>query len=298
MPGPGVELIGEEEIAEVMQVLTSRALSRYGSADDPAFGAKVRTVEQEIAASRRRPLRPRSASAVVRAACGSRCSASASALATRSSCPGSPSSPRSRRSSTPGATPVLAEVDDTFNLDPADVEARITPRTKAILAVHMLGAPSRSRRAQDIADRHGIAAHRGLRAGVRRRAIRAQARRRSAIGGVYSFNDYKTITCGDGGMLVTDDEDAVRAVLRDPRPGPRSRTAPGVEVRRASVPRSELPDDRAVGRRALVQVRKLDLIRDTCGRTRRSCKSAIADLPGSASGRSPIPTATSPRISS
>jgi hypothetical protein len=50
MPGPGVELIGEEEIAEVMQVLTSRALSRYGSADDPNFAAKVRTVEREIAA--------------------------------------------------------------------------------------------------------------------------------------------------------------------------------------------------------------------------------------------------------
>ena len=50
MPGPGVELIGEEEIAEVMQVLTSRSLSRYGSADDPSFGAKVRHVEEEIAA--------------------------------------------------------------------------------------------------------------------------------------------------------------------------------------------------------------------------------------------------------
>ena len=50
MPGPGVELIGEEEIAEVMQVLKARALSRYGSEDDPNFGAKVRKVEQEIAA--------------------------------------------------------------------------------------------------------------------------------------------------------------------------------------------------------------------------------------------------------
>ncbi len=50
MPGPGIELIGEEEIAEVMQVLTNRSLSRYGREDDPGFGAKVRTVEQEIAA--------------------------------------------------------------------------------------------------------------------------------------------------------------------------------------------------------------------------------------------------------
>ncbi len=37
MPGPGVELIGEEEIAEVMEVLTSRALSRYGSEDRPGL---------------------------------------------------------------------------------------------------------------------------------------------------------------------------------------------------------------------------------------------------------------------
>ena len=49
MPGPGVELIGDEEIAEVMQVLKARALSRYGSESDPNFGAKVMKVEQEIA---------------------------------------------------------------------------------------------------------------------------------------------------------------------------------------------------------------------------------------------------------
>ena len=41
------------------------------------------------------------------------------------------------------AIPVLAEVDQTFNLDPADVEAKITPRTKAIIAVHMMGNPAR-----------------------------------------------------------------------------------------------------------------------------------------------------------
>ena len=50
MPGPGVELIGEEEIAEVLEVLNSRYLSRYGPSDDPAFGAKCRRVEQEVAA--------------------------------------------------------------------------------------------------------------------------------------------------------------------------------------------------------------------------------------------------------
>ena len=49
MPGPGVELIGEEEIAEVLEVLRSRYLSRYGPSDDPSFGAKVRRLEHELA---------------------------------------------------------------------------------------------------------------------------------------------------------------------------------------------------------------------------------------------------------
>ncbi|HTC85251.1 MAG TPA: DegT/DnrJ/EryC1/StrS family aminotransferase, partial [Candidatus Acidoferrum sp.] len=49
MPGPGVELIGAEETAEVMAVLQSGFLSRYGPSDNPAFGAKVHHVEEAIA---------------------------------------------------------------------------------------------------------------------------------------------------------------------------------------------------------------------------------------------------------
>ena len=49
MPGPGVELIGEEETAQVLEVLSSGFLSRYGPADDPRFGAKVHQVEQQVA---------------------------------------------------------------------------------------------------------------------------------------------------------------------------------------------------------------------------------------------------------
>ena len=50
MPGPGGGADRRGRDAEVMQVLTNRSLSRYGSDDDPRFGAKVRQVEQEIAA--------------------------------------------------------------------------------------------------------------------------------------------------------------------------------------------------------------------------------------------------------
>ena len=49
MPGPGIELIGAEETAEVMEVLQSGYLSRYGPSDDPKFGAKVHHVEEAIA---------------------------------------------------------------------------------------------------------------------------------------------------------------------------------------------------------------------------------------------------------
>lgn len=56
-----------------------------------------------------------------------------------------------------GATPVLAEVDRSLTLDPKDVEARITERTRAIMAVHMLGAPCDMDALMAIANRHDLA---------------------------------------------------------------------------------------------------------------------------------------------
>src|SRR5215218_184432 len=49
MPGPGIELVGAEERAQVLEVLDSGFLSRYGPSDNPAFGAKVHRAEEEIA---------------------------------------------------------------------------------------------------------------------------------------------------------------------------------------------------------------------------------------------------------
>ena len=155
MPGPGLDVLGEEEIAEVVGVLRSGFLSRYGPNDDPAFGARVRLFEDEVA----KLTGVRHALAV-----NSGSSAIWLALAALGIGPGD-------EVIVPGFTfvasisaivyvralPVLAEVDATFNLDPADVEARITPRTKAILAVHMLGNPARLDELRAVADWHGIA---------------------------------------------------------------------------------------------------------------------------------------------
>lgn len=116
-----------------------------------------------------------------------------------------------------GATPVLADIDPrTGLLDPSMVERAITPKTKAIVAVHLYGQMSDMRALRDIADRHGLllledAAHgiEGTRDGYRAGHLGDAA--------VLSFYATKTMTAGDGGaVLVRDSERAARLrVLRN-----------------------------------------------------------------------------------
>ena len=104
-----------------------------------------------------------------------------------------------------GAKPVLVDCSrSTFNIDPAQIEERITARTKAILVVHMCGRCCEMDAIGDIARRHGLrviedcahaieATHRGIPAGLMGDA------------GCFSFYPTKNITTGDGGMVITRD---------------------------------------------------------------------------------------------
>jgi len=104
-----------------------------------------------------------------------------------------------------GATPVFADVEpDTLNLAPASVEARLTPRTRAVLLVHLAGHPCDMDAFLSLQARHGFAlvedaAH----------AIEAEwgGRRVGTFGAAaaYSFYATKALTTGEGGMLVTND---------------------------------------------------------------------------------------------
>lgn len=103
-----------------------------------------------------------------------------------------------------GAVPILAEVDASLTIDPKDIERKITPRTKVIMPVHMVGLPSNMDAIMDIAKRHDLL--------VLEDACQADGgsyggQRLGAIGdaGAFSFNHFKIITCGEGGALVTDD---------------------------------------------------------------------------------------------
>ena len=105
-----------------------------------------------------------------------------------------------------GAKPVFVDVDPrTLNIDPACVEAAITPKTKAILPVHIAGYPCEMAKLASIAERHGLeivedAAH----------ALPAEAggKRIGTIGTATAFSFYatKNLTTGEGGMITTDDE--------------------------------------------------------------------------------------------
>jgi perosamine synthetase len=112
--------------------------------------------------------------------------------------------------------PVFVDVErDSLNIDPGRVEAAITPRTRAILPVHVFGRPAAMEAILDIARRRGLAviedACEALGAEVGGRAVGTLGRC-----GVFGFYPNKQITTGEGGMIVTDDGD-VAALCRSLR---------------------------------------------------------------------------------
>lgn len=125
-----------------------------------------------------------------------------------------------------GATVVFADIDETtWCLSPESFEKAITPRTKAVIPVDLYGNIADYPRITQVADRHGIAVieDAAQSAGAEIRGIRAGAFGRASV---FSFHGSKTLTTGEGGMLLTDDESLFRraGVLRDHgrRPGDRN----------------------------------------------------------------------------
>ena len=112
-----------------------------------------------------------------------------------------------------GATPVLVDVlEDSWCLDPERVEAAITPRTKAIMAVHLYGNLCDMDALRAIADRHGV--HLIEDAAEALGSI-WHGQRAGSMGrfGAFSFHGTKTITTGEGGIFVTNDDVLYKRVL-------------------------------------------------------------------------------------
>lgn len=107
-----------------------------------------------------------------------------------------------------GGIPVLVDIDPrTLNLDPERIEARITPRTKGIIPVHLTGLPAPMEAIWDLAERHGLwvveDAAQAMGAYYAGRKVGSDPR---SVASVYSFHPNKNMTTGEGGALVLHDD--------------------------------------------------------------------------------------------
>jgi perosamine synthetase len=111
-----------------------------------------------------------------------------------------------------GLRPVFADVDEkTFNIDPDDLQERITPRTRAVIGVHLYGQPFQLSAVKEICDDKNIALVEDC---AQAHGAEWKGKKVGSFGtGCFSFYPTKNMTTGEGGMITTDD-DALAARLR------------------------------------------------------------------------------------
>ncbi len=180
-----------------------------------------------------------------------------------------------------GALPVFADIDETLNIDPKDFERKITPRTKAVIAVHLLGGPCDMDPIMEIAHKHKVAVLEDCAQCVGGSYC---GQKLGSIGdvGIYSFQINKTMTSGEGGAVVTSDPliyeraarfhdmGTIRSLFLD-RSGPSQvQTFAGENFRMSELTGAVLG----------AQLSKLDTMIATLSANGRAIYEGIKDLPG------------------
>jgi 8-amino-3,8-dideoxy-alpha-D-manno-octulosonate transaminase len=286
VPGKGLAVFGDEERKAALEVLDSRSLFRYYG---PDLGHRVEAFEQAACAllGSTYAVATSSGTAAIRAglaALGVGCGdevivpaftfiATVNAVVVQ------------------GAVPVFAEIDDTLGLDPADVEAKITPRTSAIIPVHLDNGACDMDPLMDVARRRGVAV---LEDTAQAMGTTYKGRALGTIGdfGAFSLQLEKNVTSGEGGLLVSNDE---RLYLR----AARYQDQGGQFVTSTGGGRGEEPIEPFVGENlrmtelagaiAEVQLRKLPSMLADQRRNHRRILDAVAGLPGLTFRRLPDP---------
>jgi len=200
---PGFEIFGDEERKQVQDVLDTGVLFRYGFDAVRQDHWKAKTFERELAermgvAHCHLCSSGTAALSIALAACG--VGAGDEVIVPPFTFVASFESIL-----TAGAVPVFADIDETLCLDPRAVEAGLSSRTKAVVVVHMCGAMARIDEIQSLCDRKGVVliedACQSVGASFNGKALGTFGRM-----GCYSFDPVKTITCGEGGAVVTNDD--------------------------------------------------------------------------------------------
>jgi dTDP-4-amino-4,6-dideoxygalactose transaminase len=180
-----------------------------------------------------------------------------------------------------GGIPIIAEVDDSLTLDPEDVERKITPRTKAILPVHMRGTPARMDALMEIARRHGLRVVEDV---AQADGASFQGRRLGSIGdvGAFSLQFNKIITSGEGGMVITSDDELHKRVLmlQDVVGGQRNKIPEDQGLLGMNFRMPEL-----LAAVALVQLGRLDGLLDEMRARKQVLKEGMADVLREAGGQ-------------
>ncbi|MBC8318092.1 MAG: DegT/DnrJ/EryC1/StrS family aminotransferase [Desulfobulbaceae bacterium] len=275
---PGFEVFGEEEKKEIMDVLETGVLFRYEFGEQRKGIFKVRSFEEKFASY-----------------CGtnhgqavtSGTAALKVALAVMGVGPGDEVITQGftfvatwEAIFDVGAVPVFTEIDETLNMDPADLEKKITAKTRAIIPVHMLGAPARIKEIKVIADKHGIPV---LEDTAQAAGGTIDGKRLGSFGlcGTFSFDAVKTMTTGEGGMIVTDDENLWRQMSEyhdhghDHAVNPGGRGGEGRSFIGFNYRMMELQ-----GAMGLAQLAKLDGMIASQKKNKAALKEAAAKIPG------------------
>ena len=273
--GPGSYVFGEEERKELMDVIESGYLFRYGTEGVDGFQHKVATFEIELA----KKLGFRHAIATSSGTGALLCCLAALGIGAGDEVivPGYTFIASISSIILSNAIPVLAEVDDSLTIDPTRIEELITNRTKAIMPVHMLGNPCEMDAILKIAKKHNLfviedccqafgASYRGKRVGN--------------FGDIaaYSLNVFKTITAGDGGAVCTDDDLLYERAFGFHDQGHKP-SRMGVEVGNRSMIGMNMRMNELTGAVSLAQLRKLDMILATLREKKAKLKSYLTGLP-------------------
>lgn len=273
---PGFELFGDEERKEVQDVLETGVLMRYGFDQARKGHWKARTFETELAqrlGSAHCHLCASGTAAlnIALAACG--IGAGDEVIV-----PAFTFVATFEAILAAGAVPVFAEIDETLCLNPDRLEAALSPRTKAVMPVHMCGAMAQIDAIAQFCTQKGLVLIEDACQAVGG-TFQGKALGTFGAMGCFSFDPVKTITCGEGGAVITDDASLYRTAHAFSDHGHdhmgSDRGLEGHPVMGLNFRISEL--NAAVG---VAQLRKLDAILKTQRAHKKVLRDALATVDG------------------
>ncbi|MBL7473327.1 DegT/DnrJ/EryC1/StrS family aminotransferase [Robertkochia sediminum] len=200
---PGFELFGDQEREEVNKVLDTGVLMRYGF--DGMRKGQWKALELEAALCRRMEVNHAQLVSSGTAALTVALASAGVGAGDEVIMPTFTFVASFESVLAIGAVPVLVDIDDTLTLDPKAVAAAITPRTKVVMPVHMCGSMADLDALKELCDKHDILL---IEDACQAIGGTYKGKPLGSIGdlGCFSFDYVKTITCGEGGALITNNE--------------------------------------------------------------------------------------------